>query len=341
MKDSFYKFKVLIPSEVEVFDQSFCVRREELFEWIWNQFGNEGLLGIHEGTLLSEEAVCKGFEVDSWTVDSAEAPRERDWIGKQPLEEVELYFSSEPFARRAHQTLTQNFKLELGPIMTQRQEDWDLKWKTDFLNQGAGIEIKPFWHIVPPWVDLSQLKLGPKKNSLINAEKTKFLKINPGAGFGTGTHETTQLCLESIGEISLRRNFQELQALDFGSGSGILSIGLALLGARVDAVEIDSLANDNALENARLNSVEQNVNFSEAGMNFEKKYSIIVANILKPVLLEFSVPLVQHLSQDGILILSGLIDQDIYEVKAQYQRLLNWKNVEPHKKGEWRSLVFS
>ena len=90
------------------------------------------------------------------------------------------------------------------------------------------------------------------------------------------------------------------KTLDFGSGSGILSIGMALLGAEVNAVEIDSLALDNALDNARLNAVEGQIHFSKSFPEGKTlRFSVIVANILRPVLMEFSTALTERLQPGG------------------------------------------
>jgi ribosomal protein L11 methyltransferase len=168
--------------------------------------------------------------------------------------------------------------------------------------------------------------------------------VNPGAGFGTGTHETTQLCLERIGELSLQQSLGGISALDFGSGSGILSIGLALLGARVDSVEIDSLAVENARENFELNQVSDQIrcysDLSAVDQVGAGKYKLIVANILRPVLMEFAKSLVDRLQPGGILVLSGLIEEDVAPVQKRYLELLAGYQAVVSSKNEWRAVVF-
>ena len=128
--------------------------------------------------------------------------------------------------------------------------------------------------------------------------------------------------------------------LDFGSGSGILSIGMACLGLRVDAVEVDPLAIDNAKENSQLNGVQDKMCFLSGLQDSSRKYSVIVANILKPVLLEFAHELVQRLAPQGVLILSGLIEKDVATVGSRYSQLLGLPVSRVDQQGEWRALIF-
>jgi ribosomal protein L11 methyltransferase len=307
------------------------VGREEFYEWLWEKFSPSGLIGVHEGTLLSDEAAEQGFETDSWTVDSGEAPRERDWIGQQTEAQAELYFSEKEQAKEAAEFIRKNFSFQIGKLEEQVPEDWDAQWKASFLNAGAGVPIEPFWRVVPPWVE---------SNPSSKSSHEKWIKINPGAGFGTGTHETTQLCLQALGEFTKEGALNGKACLDFGSGSGILSIGLALLGAQVDAVEIDPLAIDNATENATLNQVQNQIRFSKSMSESPQKYQVVIANILKPVLLEFSKPLIHSIESGGLLILSGLIDKDVAPVTQEYSQLLGVPISRVYERGEWRALVF-
>lgn len=302
--------------------------REIFSHWIWEEFQTSGLLGVHEGTLLSAEAAEIGLETDGWTVDAGEAPRERDWIGIQERITSELFFETLEAARAAASKLRDGTDVEVGEIEEQKPEDWDAQWKASFLGGENGVPIPPFWRILPPWVDQAKI--------LQSGEKA--LKINPGAGFGTGTHETTQLCLQAIAEVSQRKSLTGTRVLDFGSGSGILSIGAALLGAQVDAVEIDPLAIDNATENSKLNQVENSIHYSQAlGTH---GYSLVIANILRPVLLEFSEKLVERMAPDASLILSGLIESDVAQVSERYSSLLNGRKPEVRELNEWRALIW-
>jgi ribosomal protein L11 methyltransferase len=328
---STYIIAVSVPKRVQVPDHG-SLAREDFFSWLWKTFSDSGLVGVHEGTLLSEEAAEKGFETNAWMVDSAEAPESRDWVAEQELENADLYFDSEAEAKSAATILSAIQGLQISGVREQKPQDWDADWKASFLNAGAGVPIAPFWRVVPPWV-----KMDPKAE--------KFIKINPGAGFGTGTHETTQLCLQAIGEYSKKISIDGQQTLDFGSGSGILAVAMAILGARVDAVEVDSLAIDNSIENSQLNEVREKIYFTQAlsalgSENSVRDYRFVVANILRPVLLEFASSLVERLQPGGVLILSGLIEQDVAPVVKAYSALLGKAVEQVYQLGEWRALVF-
>jgi ribosomal protein L11 methyltransferase len=339
---STFKIKLTIPRRVRIrsgdrHDEREQERnRDEFSDWLWAKLHGAGLLGIHEGTLLSEDASRQGLETESWTVDAGEAPRERDWIGGQDRIESELFFSTPEEAAFAAQVIRRHVTgVMVGPVVEQPAEDWDARWKASFLGAEDGFPVPPFWRILPPW-NLKGVKR-ESKNEII-------LKINPGAGFGTGTHETTQLCMGLIGEISRVRALTGRPVLDFGSGSGILSIAAALLGGQVDGVEIDPLAIDNAVENAELNGVSPRVAFAKTFDNARPAYDLVIANILRPVLIEFSSELVSRMAPQASLVLSGLIEKDVAEVRERFSALLAERGASRFSEralGEWRALSWT
>jgi ribosomal protein L11 methyltransferase len=330
----FWVLPLSVRSEV-VFPTGDRATREEFFSWIWQEFLDAGLTGVHEGTVLSDEAHAAGFETESWVLDSAEAPHFRDWIGQQGVETPELYFADEDSALAAAGVLALVQGCVPGEVRKQEPRDWDAEWKKNF----KGIEIPSFGMILPPW----------EANRADGISNGATLILNPGAGFGTGTHETTQLCLQGMSEWREQGGLLE-RVLDFGSGSGILAIGAALKGAgQVHAVEIDPLAVENARENARLNSVVDRVVYSldfdglsDAGADHpERPYDLVFANILRPVLIQFADALCSRVRRDrGCLVLSGLVQDDLAEVIACYSKRLGVKPIEMAK-NEWRALRFS
>jgi ribosomal protein L11 methyltransferase len=128
--------------------------------------------------------------------------------------------------------------------------------------------------------------------------------------------------------------------LDFGSGSGILAIAAARLGAEVDAIEIDSAAVANAEENVRLNGVGEKVRFSPRLDDARGPYALSVANILRPVLLEFAQALAARVAPGGTLVLSGLVATDVPEVSVRYAGLLGGARPDIYQRGDWRALVW-
>lgn len=343
--DSSFTFVLEVPRKVQWIREEGLrsFEREDFFAFLWEHFGagcdlfadGEGLVGIHEGTLLSKEAFESGVESDAWMVDSGEAPRDRDWIDSQESESAVIYFGKTMAAARAREIIIECSGLVCGEILEQKAEDWDAAWKASF----QGVVVPPCWEILPPWRETAE------------RSDSKIIRLNPGAGFGTGTHETTQLCLQAVAFAIpdlLRHGFRgedegkRLQVLDFGSGSGILSIGAAVLGADVDGIEIDPMAIDNANENLAMNLIEGQVRFvrtmEELGTP-DKKYPVVIANILRPVLLEFASLLVGKIERPGRIVLSGLIATDLPEVIARYSGLLGTPP-QIFERGEWRALVF-
>lgn len=302
--------------------------RERLSDTLWAELTDEngfGLLGIHEGTMLSEEAFERGLETESFTLDAALAPRERDWVKESNADWI-LYFSDETSARRGIELLKRTGLGTASDPLKEIPEDWDAQWKASFM----GIDIEPHWVIRPPWNRFVG-ELGSMRE----------LVLNPGAGFGTGNHETTRLCLEEITPSLVQGpNFR---VLDFGSGSGVLAIGAALLGAQTIGVEIDPLANDNAIENARLNGLTGATlpKFQEElTPESDPPYDLVIANILRPVLMEFAPALVSRLKPGGTLLLSGLVEEDVSHILGRYEPLLGQPVQTIRKLNDWRALVF-
>lgn len=308
--------------------QELASRQSALISEIWKRFQQQGLLGVHEGTVLSESAFERGFETEPWIVDQGLAPEHRDWVAEAANGEFELYFQENTQAAACATWLNlQEVVSRVSDPIVEPDRDWNAEWRKSF----NGIEIPPYFHVIPPWIESSV-------KGLIS------LRINPGAGFGTGTHETTRLCLEAIGAFAVRVGGGRLsgrKALDFGSGSGILSVALARLGAQVTGVEIDPLANDNARENARLNRLGDDVEFFDA-IPRGFRYDILVANILRPILMEQADVLAAALvdPRTSGVILSGLIEKDLEYVLPRYEPLLAGRKPTIRSLGEWRALTW-
>ena len=135
----------------------------------------------------------------------------------------------------------------------------------------------------------------------------KVLKIAPGLAFGTGSHETTQLCLEMLEKyLKLKDNI-----LDIGCGSGILSIASILLGAnKATGVDIDELAIKTAKENAKINKVSDKFT-AICGDLIEKindKFDIILANLVSDVIIRLNKRVKNYMHEDSIYIMSGIIE---------------------------------
>lgn len=138
------------------------------------------------------------------------------------------------------------------------------------------------------------------------------VRLEPGLAFGTGRHPTTSMCLSWLAT----HRPEHLNVLDFGTGSGILAIAAKKLGAQsVDAIDLDSLAQETARENARHNEVEI---FVSAHIPLRKRYDLIIANIVANTIIQFAPILTKVLNPNGEILLTGLLSGQVGRVKASY-----------------------
>ncbi len=208
------------------------------------------------------------------------------------------------------------------------EKDWENNWKQYFhpLPIGEKFLVVPSWEKVP-------------------GEGRVVIEIDPASSFGTGRHETTALCLEAVEKLSPEGK----EVLDMGCGSGILSIGAALLGANhIDAVDIDMVATRIAEENAVKNNLPDgkmdvvcgNVLTEETLWNnfAEKKYDIILANIVADIISDMLPLFDSCLKADGKMVCSGIISPRKEFVLEALER--NGFDVEEIKeKNEWVAII--
>jgi ribosomal protein L11 methyltransferase len=195
--------------------------------------------------------------------------------------------------------------------------DWLAEWKKDWQPVVVGRFI-----VAPPWSDVTA------------AHNRIVIRIEPGMAFGTGTHETTRLCLKAIEKYYRGGSF-----LDVGTGTGVLAIAAVKMfpEARVEAVDTDAEAIEIARENARLNDVGGKIIF-RAGTVEEQTSSadFVCANLTAPVIVDL-LPLLLG-ATCGRLVLSGILDSQIELVEANL-RELGAAILESEQDGEWIALV--
>lgn len=216
---------------------------------------------------------------------------------------VIIYFDRIESAERCLQFCHAKYGSDSAVLNNVPSQDWNAEWKKNF----TGIDLAPYWLIVPPWL---------KDKSVAQAGQIKLI-INPAMGFGTGTHPTTQLCLEAIGN---RYDLTGKRVLDFGAGSGILSVAAALRKASVNAVEIDPQACESAEESLNLNHVRSLVALYQSLDDVSGTYDIIIANIISSVLEAFCESLMDKAHSNTNFILSGLLEDQSYDVALLYQK---------------------
>jgi len=165
------------------------------------------------------------------------------------------------------------------------------------------------------------------------------ITIDPKMSFGTGEHETTKLVL-SLLEKYIEKG---VRVLDVGSGTGILSIASSLLGAeKVIGIDNDEWCLENGNENILLNNVQNSVEIRlcEIPQIKNEKFDLIVANINKHILLDIGKYIVRNLTDQGKVILSGLLIADKDDIQNLYKEY-DLQTIEEETMGEWLSLVLA
>lgn len=301
-------------------------RRGPILDWVSAMFQGRGLLGVEEGDVASEGVAQVAF-------DEGVADPGRDWVGTADWLWSRIFMASATSASEVKEALRTKFDLTertlRGPLVKE-SEDWLAKWKVGFKK----FSVPPFWTVVPEWEQVPTY-----------LSSLRMIRINPGAGFGTGTHETTALCLERIGEAG-RKEGEGAAFLDFGAGSGILSIGARKMGyERILAVEVDPLAIENANHNEALNFSEPKILWHQAGRPpGGLRFSFVVANILKNVLCREADALVRCCEAGGTLLLSGVLREEVGQVREHFEGVMQMrrkKTLGPAlivERGEWAAL---
>jgi len=197
--------------------------------------------------------------------------------------------------------------------------DWLGEWKKSW----QPVEVGARFVVAPPW---SEVEDQPGRI---------VIRIEPGMAFGTGTHETTRLCL-----VALEKHFTGGSLLDVGTGTGILAIAAAKLDprARVEACDTDAEAVHVARENARLNGVAAQINFrmgtiEETGASFDGVCANLTADVILPLL-----PALIGATSSGRLILSGILDTQADSIRARLAEL-GAGETETVTDGEWVAIV--
>ena len=214
------------------------------------------------------------------------------------------------------------------------QEIADQNWMEAWKQHYKPILIGDRLVIVPAWLDSPDASRIP-------------IRIDPGMAFGTGTHPTTQLCLELMEREFITRH--PSRVIDVGCGSGILSIAAVKLGAeKVLGVDIDEGSVRNSRENADTNGVGDefilgvgSVNEIRSGRFTFDKAPLVVANILAPVIVRlFDAGLAELIDDEGVIVLSGILQEQAQNVIDAGQAL-GLKMTEKRQIGDWVALTMS
>ena len=264
---------------------------------------------VEQVSHIANEVVPYGIYIEDYTnlEQDVEEIAHIDLIDEELLAKdrtqakVHMYISCEDNPLEAVSKISEmlkeaNIEFEVDSLDC-NDEDWLNNWKQYFQPSPVGekLLIRPTW----------------RKN--YDPEGRIVINLDPGLAFGTGTHETTRLCLEVLEKIVK----EDTTVLDVGCGSGILGIASLLLGGKsAVGVDIDPMAVKTARENAVLNNVEDK--FTAIEGNFTEKVSgkfdIVVANIVADAIIFLSQGVKTFMKKDSTYIMSGIIDTRVGEV---------------------------
>lgn len=279
----------------------------------------EIIVKVPTASLATTEAICSmvvpyGFQVEDYSdIESLLDGMPRELIADALFEadrdhaKIHLYISEEINPSEAISFVEDHLKkaaisFEISQGMVD-EEDYANAWKKYYkpLRVGTNLVVVPSWKTYEP------------------VESDIILDLDPGMAFGTGTHETTRLCMEFLEEIVT----PETKILDVGCGSGILAITGVKLGAEYAiGTDIDPVAIKVAKENSVLNQVEGETAFlcSDLTKGVEGKFDIVCANIVSDVVIALSKQLTDFLLPTGKCIVSGIIDIRADEVKTALEQ---------------------
>lgn len=209
-------------------------------------------------------------------------------------------------------------------------KDWINNWKEYFHPFTVDdILIKPTWEAVP------------------EEHKDKcMIEIDPGTAFGTGSHETTQLCIRALKKYIRPGD----RVLDVGTGSGILAIAALKLGAKEAlGTDLDECAVTASRENAQVNGIGEEQFSVILGNLIDEEavkeqvgfgcYDVVTANILAPVILLLQEEMARHMKPGAVFITSGIINTKADEVREALRRNPDWELCEENTQGDWVSFV--
>ncbi|NLC32646.1 MAG: 50S ribosomal protein L11 methyltransferase [Clostridiales bacterium] len=288
-----------------------------------------------QGADIVSEAMMRAGAKGTQIIDRADVPDpgkpsgyweliDQKLIDDMPVDViVKAWFQDEAKIARLRENLLQlpvlaGFDLGKMEIFTSEvlEKDWAEYWKRFY---------KPF-RIT------TRLVVCPSWESYQAQKDDIVISLDPGLAFGTGTHETTALCAELI-----QKYFQGGKVLDIGTGSGILAIAAAKLGAKdVLAIDIDPLAVRTAQENVLINGLDAQVKVELGDLlqGLSETYDFAIANILADVIMMLSEPLKSQLKDDAIFICSGIIKDRQEDVRHALEKC-GYDILETLCRGEW------
>ena len=240
-------------------------------------------------------------------------------VGQTPLWDnvkVNALFSSEVNQKSIETSISDICNIVVIDTVMLKDRVWEEECQKDFPSMRFG---KRLW-VCPSW-----------DNESILSNESIVIHMDPGLAFGTGTHQTTSLCLEYL-DSNPPKN---LHVIDFGCGTGILAIAAAKFGAKsVIAIDNDPQAVLSSKENVAKNKCENTITtIHSINQGNDRKCDLLIANILANPLVELEPLFSDLVHTNGMLLLSGILKEQVDRVVKCYS--INFSNIEVANKGEW------
>lgn len=280
---------------------------------------------------------CKGVAIEDPNdiLEREQGPLTWDFADINVLEHkgevavVKAYFSEEDNIQEVLEYINEKMKelkeigidIGLGKVENEKmhEEDWANNWKKYYkpTKIGERIVVKPIWE-----------EYEAKDDELI-------LELDPGMAFGTGTHETTRMCIQALDKYVK----EDSTVFDVGCGSGILAIAAAKLGAKkAVGVDLDPVAVESANENVGLNNLDNiEILYGNLVEVIDGKADIVVANIIAEVICILTEDVKRVLNKDGYFITSGII-HDRVDMVTNKLKEVGFEVIEINKDGEWNCI---
>jgi ribosomal protein L11 methyltransferase len=278
-----------------------------------------GRFGYNEGVVI-EEPFKQDADGDNLAVDVTKSVRVRTYL---PAESID----SETIEAIRSGLWSLGMIRPVGELVVERrrEEDWANTWKEFYHPVKVGTKTV----VRPPWQEYD-----PADDEIV-------VVLDPGMAFGNGTHHTTRLALVGL-EALIEPG---MTVFDGGTGSGILAIAAAKLGAKhVDGVDIDPVSVRTAIENVGRNELSVPIHLETGsigqGEPFDGvQYDLVLANIIARILIELNEGIFARVKPGGILVLSGIIEDREQEMRAIYEQYpLDF--IERRQEEDWVSIVY-
>lgn len=243
---------------------------------------------------------------------------------------VKGYFAQEEDMVRVISYIEEKLKelkdlgIDIGEGKIEDKEIYEQDWANNWKKYYKPTKISDKVVVKPTWEEYKK------------SEDELIIELDPGMAFGTGTHETTRMCIKALEE----KVENESTVFDIGTGSGILAIGAKLLGAKeVKAVDLDPVAVDAARKNVELNNIDE-IEVLEGNLMdvIHGKADIVVANIIADIILFLCEDVKSFLKPGGVFISSGIILDRRAEVEEKL-KAVGYNILEVKNEGEWVCII--